>query len=89
MTTIQATFGRIVLGGSATSLVKGNGTLLTGAGFVKGDATLDTTAYTRIVSVPAFAPIFFGTSSPNFTAKSRTLSQHLFAYISKSNNDRY
>jgi hypothetical protein len=39
-----------VLGGSATALVKGNGTLLSGAGFVKGDATLDNTIYPTLTA---------------------------------------
>jgi hypothetical protein len=40
LTTTQANFGSIVLGGSATTLLKGNGTTLTGTGLVKGDATV-------------------------------------------------
>jgi hypothetical protein len=50
LTTTQANYGSIVLGGTATSLVKGNGTTLTGSGFVKGDATLDTNTYVPVVN---------------------------------------
>ena len=56
--TTQANFGSIVLGGSATSLVKGNGTLLTGTGFVKGDATLDNTIYPTLTVETTFNTTF-------------------------------
>jgi hypothetical protein len=47
LTSTQGNYGSLVLGGSATSLLKGNGTTLSGAGFVKGDATLDTNTYVQ------------------------------------------
>jgi hypothetical protein len=40
LTTTQANFGSIVLGGTATSLLKSNGSSLSGTGVVKGDTTV-------------------------------------------------
>ena len=68
LTTTQANFGSIVLGGSATSLVKGNGTLLTGAGFVKGDAALDNSTHlTTTLASTTYATV----ESNNFNINSR------------------
>ena len=76
LTTNQAYFGCIVLGRSATSLVKGNGTLLTGAGFVKGDATLDNTIYPTLTAETNFTTTFTcgGATSPSFTINIRRIS---------------
>jgi hypothetical protein len=40
LTSTQGNFGSIVLGGTATSLLKSNGSSLSGVGVVKGDATV-------------------------------------------------
>lgn len=52
ITTTQGNYGSVVLGGTATSLLKGSGAVLSGtsAQFVKGDASLDSTVYVPTIT---------------------------------------
>ena len=50
LTGTQGNFSSVVLGGISGSLLKGNGSLLFGAGFVRGDATLDNSTYLTTAS---------------------------------------